>query len=193
MIAAHLSRRQVLAATLAASAAGALGTKAHALETKARTDAVVLCYSRSGNTLSIASTLADALHCPLMQLQVREPYARAYQDMTYVARDEKRRRARREIADPVPDVTGYTHVFVGSPIWWGGLSVPMWTYLSDHALAGQTIHPFFTSGSSTPDGALAELRALCPKASFGAYFHADSSSLASATQDALEWMQRELF
>ena len=42
---------------------------------------------------------------------------------------------------------------VGTPYWWGGVSIPMRTFLMDYPLDGKTIVPFVVSGSSSPEGA----------------------------------------
>ena len=175
-----LTRRQAIAVMGLAAAGG----WAQAAES---TRAIILCYSRTGNTLRLARALQKETNAELVVIEPKEPYAESYNAMTHVARDEKQRRARREIKTAVPDLADYDTVYLGTPYWWGGMAVPMWTFVSDHPMAGKTIRPFFTSGSSSPDGAMKELKELCPQAALAECFHADSGSLATAETDIAVW------
>ena len=110
--------------------------------------------------------------------------------MTYVARDEVQRKARRELKTPLPDLTSFDTVFLGSPYWWGSLSVPMATLLMDENLAGKTVYPFITSGSSSPQGALDRIRELCPQAKIGAHFYVPGAEAADADNDVAAWLKK---
>ncbi len=181
----RITRRQVLATAVAGTAL--MSTNSILASGK---KAIVIVYSRTGNTLELARAVQKTTGADFLQLEVKEPYAAAYSDMTYGAREEKRKGARREIKTVIPDLSQYDTVYLGSPYWWGGLSVPMWTFLNDHHLEGKTVYPFITSGSSPADGAIAELKDLCPKAKVMPEFHATSSDLGSAPADIVKWLNQ---
>ena len=186
-----MNRRRCL--QLAAGAAvldlgsGAFARAAHAAAPK---KAIVIYYSRSGNTEALAKMIAEKTGAETLRLDVKEPYAPDYDDMTYIARDEVRAGARRELSTAVPDLSAYDTVFLGTPYWWGSISVPMNTFLLDHNLAGKTVAPFITSGSSSPDGALERMRALCPQAKFVEHFYVPGSRAAGAKADVEAWLGR---
>lgn len=180
-----ISRRKVLATAVAGSTLLSAG---YAFASGKKS--IVIVYSRTGNTLELARAVQKATGADFVQIEVDKPYAANYGDMTYIAREEKRQHARREIKTQIPDLSAYDTVYLGSPYWWGGLSVPMWTFLSDHHLDGMTVYPFITSGSSPADGAIAEIRELCPKAKVMPEFHTTSSDLGSASTDILQWLNR---
>ena len=142
------------------------------------------------NTEALARMIQARTGADLLRLDVKEPYAEAYGDMTYIARDEVRRGARRELSTAVPDLSGYDVVFFGSPYWWGSLSVPAQTFLMDHPLSGKTVYPFITSGSSSPEGALRRLRELCPEAKVGEHFYASDSEAQSSQAEVEAWLRR---
>lgn len=181
----RITRRQVLATAVAGCSVLSSGCIL-AAEKKA----IVIVYSRTGNTLSLARSVEKATGADFLQLEVKDPYAASYSDMTGVARGEKRNGKRREIKTLIPDLSQYDTIYLGSPYWWGGLSVPMWTFLSDHPLDGKTVYPFITSGSSSAEGAVAEIKALCPKAKVMPEFHATSSDMGSAATDIVKWLKR---
>ena len=191
----NLSRRSCLASLACAGllAAGA-GRKSFAAG-EARTPAaagkkaVILCYTRTNNTGTIAAFIRAATGAPLLMIEPREAYAEDYDAMTGIARAEKRSGSRRELKTVLPDLSAFDVVFIGSPIWWGGISVPMFTLLSDHPLEGKLVLPFLTSGSSAPRQAEDEILALCPKARIQKAFWTPGSRAASSEGAVREWLQ----
>lgn len=157
---------------------------------KATGKAIVIYYSRSGNTDALAKMIAERTGAETLRLEVKNAYAPDYGDMTYIARDEVRSGARRELSTTIPYLSAYDTVFLGTPYWWGSVSVPMNTFLLDHNLAGKTVAPFITSGSSSPDGALSRMKALCPKANFVEHFYVPGSGAAGAKADIDEWLKK---
>ena len=84
-----LSRRTFLQGAAACGAAATLGLgKSIAAEPK---KAVVVFYSRSGNTEALARMIGARTGLQVLRIDVKEPYAAEYSDMTYVARDEVQR------------------------------------------------------------------------------------------------------
>lgn len=110
--------------------------------------------------------------------------------MTGIARSERANNARREIAAAIPDLSGYDVVVIGSPYWWGGLSIPMRTFLMDHPLAGKRVLPFCVSASSSPSGAWADVRTFCPNAQIAEGFHTTESRATSSRDDLVAWLKR---
>ena len=165
MNAQQLSRRHVmqLAAGALASAGLVRGSLA-ASGSNTRAKAIIIYFSRTGTTKGLAEAAAAATGADLLELTLKDPYADDYSAMTGIARSERANNARREIAAAIPDLSGYDAVVIGSPYWWGGLSIPMRTFLMDHPLAGKRVLPFCVSASSSPSGAWADVRTFCPNA-----------------------------
>lgn len=62
-------------------------------------------------------------------------------------------------------MAGYDTVFLGFPIWWYDLPMPVWTFLEEYDFSGKTVIPFFThNGSSSGAGSLGTLEKLLPSA-----------------------------
>lgn len=169
---------------LAAAAAVALTPVSYAEAAGRR---AVVCYSRTGNTWALAEMIAEAAKADLFRIDVAEPYAVSYGAMTDGARAEVIRHAKRTLQTPLPDLSGYGTVFVGSPYWWGSLSTPMNTFLMDNPLTGKTVYPFITSGSSSPEGALARIRELVA-GTVGDYFYVPGADAVSAQRDIERWL-----
>lgn len=109
--------------------------------------------------------------------------------MTYIAREERREGTRREISTKIPDLTPYDTIFLGTPYWWGGVSIPMRTFLMDHPLDDKTVVPFVVSGSSSPEGAWEDIRKYCPKAKILEGFHRTQSEASGCEADLKAWLQ----
>lgn len=179
------SRRSLLKAACGALAAAGLPGLAQAAPGKS----IVILFSRTGNTALLAETVAKEKGFPLLRLQLQKPYAANYGDMTDIAREELRVDARREIATRIPDLSGYRNVFIATPLWWGHASIPMRTFLKDHPLAGKNIYPIITSGSSTPEDVVSDIRRFCPKASVQKEFWVPGSQAAGSRKELLAWLK----
>lgn len=137
MNAQQLSRRHVmqLAAGALASAGLVRGSLA-ASGSDTRAKAIIIYFSRTGTTKGLAEAAAAATGADLLELTLKDPYADDYSAMTGIARSERANNARREIAAAIPDLSGYDAVVIGSPYWWGGLSIPMCRAPAVHAFLG---------------------------------------------------------
>lgn len=180
-------------AAFAGSTAGLFSGRALAApasEGKGKGKAIVIYYSRTGSTEALAKMIAEHTGAALLKIDVKEKYAPDYGDMTYIARDEVRANARRELETVIPDLSGYDTVFLGTPYWWGSVSVPINTFLMDHNLANKTVAPFITSGSSSPSGALSRMKTLCPQAKFVEHFYVPGSDAQDAKADVDAWLKK---
>ena len=182
MNAQQLSRRHVM--QLAAGALASVGLVRGSLAASGsdtRAKAIIIYFSRTGTTKGLAEAAAAATGADLLELTLKEPYADDYSAMTGIARSERANNARREIA---------AAIVIGSPYWWGGLSIPMRTFLMDHPLAGKRVLPFCVSASSSPSGAWADVRTFCPNAQIAEGFHTTESRAASSRDDLAAWLKR---
>lgn len=144
----------------------ALFTNAKAEETN---DKILVAYfSATGNTKSVASTLATAINADLFEIVPEQPYTaddlnwQNSQSRSSIEMGDKG--SRPAIASKIDDISQYKIVFVGSPIWWGREPSIMDTFVESYDFSGKTIIPFVTSGSSGIGDYGANLQALAPDA-----------------------------
>ena len=153
----------------------------------AQSKSIVIIYSRTGSTEQLARWIAEETKSDYLKLELVEPYAESYGAMTNIAREERASGKRREIKTTIPDLAAYDTIWLGSPYWWGGYSVPMLTFLKDHPLEGKRVLPFCTSGSSSPDGACVDLRKLAPKEEG---FWVPGGDVGSSREELLAWVRK---
>ena len=115
---------------------------------------LVVYYSATGYTESVATYIADATGGELFRLEPVEKYSSADLDWTdrnsRVSRehDNPEERMMDLVASTVPDWESYKTVFIGYPIWWGIAAWPVDRFIADNDFTGKTVIPFCTSSSS---------------------------------------------
>ena len=139
-------------------------------------DVLVVYFSRTGeqyevgvieegNTAIVARMIGEAAGADLFEiLPDDDHYPETYEELTEVAKDEQRKKARPAYAGEVPELSAYQTVFIGSPVWWGDWPMIMYSFFEDHAedLAGKTLIPFSTHEGSGLAGFDKKLSSACP-------------------------------
>ena len=69
-------------------------------------------------------------------------------------------------AREVPDLSQYSTIFIGAPVWWGDWPMIMYTFFENNkeGLAGKTLIPFSTHEGSGLSGFDKKLSSACPDA-----------------------------
>ena len=115
---------------------------------------LVVYYSASGHTESVANYIAQAAGGDLFALTPAEPYTDG--DLNWT--DENSRVSREYADESLRDVEltttevenwdSYDTVFIGYPIWWGIAAWPVDAFVEANDFTGKTVIPFCTSSSS---------------------------------------------
>lgn len=126
-------------------------------------NAVVLYFSRSGNTEALARRIAAATGADLFEAVPAQPYPQDYKAL--VARVMAQLQAgERPALAKTPDLSAYDVIFAGSPNWCGTIAPPLAAALAGADLSGKTVAPFFTHGGGGAGHMMAGLQAVCPGA-----------------------------
>jgi hypothetical protein len=157
-------RRDALKATLAAGAIAATSRMALAQETDA--PRLVAYLSRSGNTRVIAGALARRFGADLFELRPRDPWPADYNEMVAWASRLRESDEDVPLAESPGDLVRYRTIFLGFPVWGTDLPAVTRSFLRGHDLAGKTVVPFITYGSSGEGSSMRTVRALAPDARF---------------------------
>ena len=116
------------------------------------TDTLVIYFSATGNTRGVAEKIADVTGADIHEIVPAVPYTDEdldYGDETTRATAEQNDPdARPEIGGEDIDLSSYSTIFIGYPIWWGQAPRIMDTFAENHDFSGKTVIPFCTSGSS---------------------------------------------
>ncbi|MDD2959496.1 MAG: flavodoxin [Lachnospiraceae bacterium] len=115
---------------------------------------LVVYYSATGNTESVANAIAAATGGDLFELEPVEPYNDADLNWTddnsrvSVEHDNPDERAVELTASTVDNWDSYDTVYIGYPIWWGIAAWPVDTFVKANDFTGKTVIPFCTAASS---------------------------------------------
>ncbi len=115
---------------------------------------LVVYYSATGNTETVAKVIADATGADLFELEPVEPYSN--DDLDWTNDDSRVNREHKNeseqvvelVASTVDNWTEYDTVFIGYPIWWGNAAWPVNGFIETNDFTGKTVIPFCTSSSS---------------------------------------------
>ena len=114
-------------------------------------NAVVIYFSATGNTESVATELSSLLGIPLFEIEPVESYTA--EDLDYRDRNSRTTlesndaSARPEIM-MLDGVEDYEMIFIGFPIWNGDMPKVLYTFFDTYDFSGKIIAPFCTSGST---------------------------------------------
>lgn len=128
-------------------------TEAQAAEETPESTTLVVYFSATGTTRSVAERIAALTGAALCEIVPAEPYTA--EDLNYgdhstrATVEQNDPAARPEIANEI-SLEGCTTLYLGYPIWWGDSPRILSTFVESHDFTGITVIPFCTSGSSGP-------------------------------------------
>ena len=113
---------------------------------------LVAYFSASGVTKRVAENLAKAAGADLFEIVPKEIYTNA--DLNWMDKKSRSsvemndRNSRPAINGKVEEISQYSHVFVGFPVWWYREPSIIDTFMESYDWNGITVIPFCTSGGS---------------------------------------------
>ena len=114
--------------------------------------ALVAYFSASGVTKRVAENLSKAAGADLFEIVPEQKYTDA--DLNWQNKQSrssvemKDRSCRPAINCKIEDISQYSHVFVGFPVWWYREPSIIDTFMESYDWNGITVIPFCTSGGS---------------------------------------------
>ena len=151
-------------------------------------------YIEKGNTNILAEMIAERTHGDLFEIKTVKPYPKEYRPATEAAKQEKEENARPEIVGELPDLSKYDVVFLGYPIWWSDMPMPVYTFLDRENFAGKIILPFCThegSGLSDTQRSIADVTKADVREGFALQGHIAQKSPEEARTALYEWMSKQ--
>ena len=150
---------------------------------------LVVYFSYSGHTRSIANMIKDKLRCDVLELVPLQEYSSDYQKV--VDEEEVSQSKDKIIGLKKFDVNlaDYDEIICGGPIWWYLISPAMRTFLKENDLSGKVVKPFVTSAGWLGD-ASNEVSELCPTADklMHIQFKSYSDDLVTSLEDIDSWI-----
>ena len=146
-----------------------------------------LRYIDKGNTEVIAEYVRDIAGADMFKVEPLEPYAVDYRECLEEAK-ERTRSHNAPIKDKVPDISSYEVIYVGSPVYLGGMPEELFTALKGLDYKGKIIRPFVTHEGSGISGVPMQLKKLCEGATITPGIAIRGATVNSAKEQVEEWI-----
>lgn len=151
---------------------------------------LVAYFSWSGNTQTLANMVAEKSGGELFRIVPEIAYTN--DDVFDRAQNELNNGTRPPLSEHIDEevMAEYDVIFVGFPIWWYDLPMPVWTFLEEYDLSGKTIIPFFShNGSSSGASSISTVKRLCPDSTVeNNYLSIRGSSVSGAESQVENWI-----
>lgn len=148
----------MLAMTVVAMCAASCGTK------KEEPKTLVLYYSLTGTTQTVAEEIANRLGADMEEITCVDPYDTNFQACIQRCLQEREAGTVVEINPVKADLSQYDVIFIGYPVWFGTYAPPIATFLANNDLGGKRIVPFCTFGSGGLESSVKDMTAAQPDA-----------------------------
>lgn len=143
-----------------------------------------------GSVQFVASIIQEATGGDMIRIQTATPYPTDYTSLAAQADTERRDGIHHELATEIENFADYDVVFVGYPIWWYQLPMPLYSFFDKFDFAGKTIIPFSTHGGNGWSGTVTAISQMEPEATMATGYSISRNSVARAADDIRAWLQR---
>ena len=103
---------------------------------------LVLYYSETGTTKTVAEELQKQLNADIESIEAVEPYSGNFQETIQRGQREMQSGEWPAIKPIQKKIADYDIIFLGYPIWFGTYANPIVTLVKENDFAGKTIVPF---------------------------------------------------
>lgn len=151
---------------------------------------LIVYYSRSGNTRTVANLIQKSTGADIVGLQTVDAYPEEYRAATRKAKEELESGYLPPLLTKIDNMDQYGTVIIGSPNWWGTMAGPVRTFLSQYDLSGKTVAFYITHEGSGLARSLDDLKKLCPNAKLTEGLALRGRNAASSQDDVNAWLRR---
>ncbi len=125
---------------------------------------LVLYYSQTSNTKTVAQEIATRLNADIEAIVPVKPYDGDFQATIARCGQEREQGIIPDIHPIAADISKYDVIFIGYPIWFGTYAPPVAAFLEKVDLSGKKVVPFCTFGSGGLESSVKNLAEKQPNA-----------------------------
>lgn len=151
---------------------------------------LVVYFSHTGNTRTIAGYIHDTVKSDLMEIKTADTYTDDYDALLAQIREEVASEYCPPLTTKIENISSYDVVFIGYPIWVETAAPPIRSFLTTHDLAGKTVVPFCTSGTSSAEASYRLVRSLCPQSTVLEGIQIRRGTYDTAYDRVTAWLQK---
>lgn len=147
----------------------------------------IMKYIEKGNTEVIAEYIRDITEADIFKVEPLVAYSEDYMQCIEEAK-VRTRNHNAPIKENVPDISSYEVIYVGSPVYWGGMPEELFTALKELDYTGKTIRPFVTHEGSGLSSIPNQLKDICVGAKVESGIAITGSQVNSAKVKIENWI-----
>lgn len=151
---------------------------------------LVVYFSHTGTTEKVAREIQQQTGGDLFKMETVQNYPTNHKQLLDYAKKELDANARPSLKATVPNLDSYDVVFVGYPIWWYTLPMPLFTFFESHTFAGKTVIPFCSHGGSRLSGTVELIKKLAPNATVLGGLAISRDETARVQADVSAWLKK---
>lgn len=125
-----------------------------------------------------------------MEIKTVDTYTDDYDALLAQVRNEVASEYCPPLATKIENISSYDMVFIGYPIWVETAAPPIRSFLTTHDLAGKTVVPFCTSGTSSAEASYRLVRSLCSKSTVLEGIQIRRGTYDTAFERVIAWLQK---
>ena len=144
---------------------------------------LVLYYSETGTTKTVAEELQKQLNADIESIEAVEPYSGNFQETIQRGQREMQSGEWPAIKPIQKKIADYDIIFLGYPIWFGTYANPIVTLIKENDFAGKTIVPFCSFGSGGLNTSTDALKKALPKATIKEGYGVRTARVAAAPKE----------
>ena len=144
-------------------------------------------YVDKGNTEVIAEYIKDIVGADIFKVEPLNPYSANYMECIEEAK-VRTREHNAPIQENIPNISSYEVIYIGSPIYWGGMPEELFTALKGLNYSGKTIRPFTTHEGSGLSGVPRQLKEICNGAEVLDGLAINGSQVNNSKQKVEDWV-----
>lgn len=189
------SKRHFMLSALAAGAVfsaaaivGGLSPKSAFAAEASKGKTLIVFYSWSGNTRSIASQIHQKVGGDLVGLELIKPYSGNYNTCLDEAKRDQAQQARPELKTRIANFEQYDTVFIGYPNWWASIPMPIASLLESYEFSGKTVIPFCSHGGGRLGQSVTDIGKLAPRTQIKEALSVHYNGGGSLSRDIDAWL-----
>jgi len=117
-------------------------------------------YIDKGNTEIIAEFIKELTDADIFKVEPLNPYSSNYMECIEEAK-LRTKEHNAPIKESIPNISSYEVIYIGSPIYWGGMPEELFTALKGHNYNKKIIRPFTTHEGSGLSEVPRQLHEIC--------------------------------
>ena len=144
-------------------------------------------YIDKGNTEVLAHYIKEYTNADIFKVEPLIPYSKDY--MTCIEEAKIRTNTHNApIKESIPDITSYEVIYIGTPIYWGGMPEELITALKEVDFDKKIIRPFVTHEGSGLSNIPTQLKSICKGATIMDAIAITGSTVKNSKEKIKEWI-----